>query len=639
MTDELYEAYDRELQIMGALAGEFARKHPKIASRLSLNADETGDPHVERLLQGFAFLAARIHKRLDDDFPEMTEALLGAIYPHYLRPIPSMMIVELGFDPAQAASTNPHRVDRGKVIETEPVEPVDEKCSYRTCFDVAVHPVRVADARFSGPPFRLPVVPPVGTASVLTVDIETLSHSVSVDQLSLFPLRLHLHDPLSGKTANLLYEMLLRRCLGIVVSGGDDGGPAGLLSATVITPAGFRDDEAAIPGDARSFAGYRMLTEFFTLPRKFLFLDVDGGNDVARRCKGPRLSLSFLLATTDRELERSVNRETVRLGCTPAVNLMEKALDPISIDGRAVAHCLPPDVRSPHAFEIHAIKEVRLIEPGATSHRLVLPMHAAGSAGLRVAPPGERGLWWTISRRRRTLPRPDGSDDHASDVWMSIVDEKGGPVACVDRTIHVITECVNRNLPGKLKIGEGRPRLSFHEDPGPLSAPRCLHKPTQTLRLDMGRGLAWRLISHLSLNHLSLCGGEHAAEALREILGLYLVEGMDDLQLRRRWVDGIKNVSSARMAARLPPDRGRDPRRSLRPSGGIAQGLEVKVTLDDDAFADGAGAYLFSTVLEQYLGLWVSINSFTRLVVTSRQRDSRGEEWRWPPRVGQRVLA
>jgi len=625
VSDDLSAAYERELAIMGDLAAEFAARHPKIAARLSLGADDSRDPHVERLLQGFAFLAARIHKRLDDDFPELTEALLGAIYPHYLRPVPSMMIVEMGFDPAQAASTDPYRVPRGTTIETEPVELVDEPCTYRTCFDVPVQPVRVAAVKLAGPPFRLPMVPPPGTASVLTIEVETFSESVTVDQLSLFPLRLHLHAG-SGKTANLLYERLLTKCLGVVVSGDADPTVSRFFPAENVTPAGFSDDEGAIPCDARSFPGYRLLTEFFALPRKFLFVDLTDPDSISKGLQGRRLTLSFLLGSSDRDLERSVGRDTVRLGCTPAVNLFPLELDPVAIDGRAGEVCLTPDVRRPYALEVHAVTDVRLLDSDGA--RGVLPLHAAGAGRFRSDPRGKPGLWWTMVRRPRSLPRPDGTFDHATDVRMSIVDEQGGAVSCVDRTLMVKAECLNRNLPGRLPFADGRPALKLPEGNGPLGVIRCLHKPTQTLRLDMGRGLAWRLVSHLSLNHLSLIdGGNDAAAAMKEVIGLYLMDEMDDFEQKRRWVEGIVGISGRRVPARSPG-----------PRGGVVQGVEVRLQLDEDSFADGT-AFLFSSVLERFLGAWVSVNSFTRLVTTSRQRESRGEEWRWPPRAGNQVLA
>lgn len=628
MSDELLPYYDRELGILRGLAAEFAQRHPKIAGRLALGRDDSQDPHVERLVQAFAFLAARIHRRLDDDFPELTDALLGLLYPHFLQPVPSMAVVELAFDPKQAAVTTPHRVPRGTAVETEPVD--DEACLYRTCFDVDLLPVKVVAARLAGPPFRLPLVPPAGTAAVLQLTIETLSDAVGIEQLPLDRLRLHLHAG-TGGTAFELYELLLTRAVGVTVgppapAEGRPGGQAPLLPPTALVSAGFDRAEAAIGTDPRSFPGYRLLSEFFAFPQKFLFVDLVGIDRAMTAGCGRRLEISILLEAGSRELERAVSAETVRLGCTPVVNLFPQRLDPLRLDGRQTEACVVPDARRPAAVEIHSITSVRGVRPGGQSFNIrpfYGPTH--GAAGLGS---DDSAAWWIAARRPRRELRPDGTADAAGDLWISIVDDAGGPQALADVTLIMEAECLNRNLPTRMPFAVGRPRLHLRDGQGPVGRITCLNRPTRTLRPTPGRGAAWRLVSHLSLNHLSLVdpGDGAAGDSLREILRLYLLDDLDDYEQRSRWIEGLVGVTGRRVAARVPG-----------PLGGVCRGVEVRMVLDDDNFADGAG-YLFSSVLERFLGSWVSINSFTRLVAASRQRESRQEEWRWPPRAGNRVL-
>jgi type VI secretion system protein ImpG len=629
MSDELLPYYDRELGILRGLAAEFAERHPKIAGRLALGRDESQDPHVERLVQAFAFLAARIHRRLDDDFPELTDALLGLLYPHFLEPVPSMAVVEMAFDPKQAAVTSPHRVPRGTMLETEPVD--DETCLYRTCFDVDLLPVKIVSARLAGPPFRLPLVPPAGTAAVLQFTVETLSDAVEIGQLPLDRLRLHLHAG-SGGTAFELYELLLTRAVGVTV--GPPTGAAGarparqslLLPATALRPAGFDRTEAAIGTDPRSFPGYRLLSEFFAFPQKFLFVDLVGVNQTMTAGCGRRLEISILLEAGGRDLERAVSAETIRLGCTPVVNLFPLRLDPLRLDGRQTESCVVPDARRPAAVEIHSLKSVRGVRPGGQSFD-IRPFYGP-SHGSSGADRDESAAWWIAARRPRREPRPDGTVDAAGDVWISVVDDAGGPQALADVTLMIEAQCLNRNLPTRLPFAVGRPRLQLRDGQGPVGRITCLNRPTRTLRPVPGRGASWRLVSHLSLNHLSLvdAGDGAAGDALREVLRLYLLDDLDDYEQRSRWIEGIVGVSGRRVAARVPG-----------PLGGVCRGVEVRLVLDDDNFADGAG-YLFSSVLERFLGAWVSLNSFTRLVAASRQRESRQEEWRWPPRAGNRVL-
>ncbi len=269
MSDELLPYYARELAILRSLAADFAERHPKVAGRLSLGRDESQDPHVERLLQGVAFLAADVQKRLDDDFPELTDALLDLLYPHYLRPVPSMTIVEMAIDRKQAALTSGYRVPRGTEMETEAVE--GERCIYRTCFDLRLWPLQISEARLSGPPFRLPIVPPTGTIELLSLRLETLSRDVKIAEMPLGSLRFHLHAE-AGQSIAELYELLLTRSNGIVLSRGPDDPDPVVLPRGRLVAAGLDPEDQGLPVDPRAFAGYQLLTEFFALPQKFLFL-------------------------------------------------------------------------------------------------------------------------------------------------------------------------------------------------------------------------------------------------------------------------------------------------------------------------------------------------------------------------------
>jgi type VI secretion system protein ImpG len=619
VTDPTLHYFEHELEILRDLAADFGRLHPKIAGRLSIGLNETRDPHVERLVQAFAFLAARIHRRLDDDFPELTDALLGVLYPHYLQPVPSLAVVEFSFDPRQAATTGPHRLPRGTRVETETVD--DEPCLYRTCSDVDLLPLRLAGTRLGGPPFRLPTPPPAGTAAVLEFELETLSDAVPIKELPLAKLRLHLHAG-TGGTAFELYELLLTRCLGVMVTTGTPGEQPLLLGPEALQPAGFEPQQAALPTDPRMFPGYRLVSEFFALPQKFLFVDLLGIRPLAAAGASRRLRVSVLLDATNRDLERSVSADTVRLGCTPVVNLFPLRLDPLRLDGRTSDVCVVPDARRPLAVEVHSISGVRAIRPGGEAFA-VRPFY--GPARSAPADPGE--VFWTASRRVRHA-RPDGRVDHGTDLWLSLVDRDGGRQGLANVVLDIEALCVNRDLPAALPFSPTRPKLALRDGQGPVGGVRCLSRPTKTLRPTTGQGAAWRLVSHLSLNHLSLVddGDGPSGEALREILRLYLLAESDELAQRSRWIDGIRRVVGRRDTARV-----------AGPLGGMCRGVRVDIELDEDSFADRAG-YLFVSVLERFLGAWVAINSFTRLVAGTRQSAGSKEPWQWPPRAGDRVL-
>jgi type VI secretion system protein ImpG len=624
MSSEMLPYYERELTLLRSLAAEFAEQHPKVAARLELGRDGSRDPHVERLLQGTAFLAADIHKRLDDDFPELTNTLLDMLCPHYLRPVPSMAIVEFGIDQKQAALTSGYKVPRGTELESERVD--DEQCVYRTCFDLQLWPLRISAASLVRAPFQLPVVPPPGTAAVLGMTLETLSPGVEIAKMPLRDLRFHLHAD-AGQSVFALYELLLTKCIGIVVSAGPDDDAAVVLSPEHLKAAGFADEDAALPEESRGFSGYRLLTEFFALPRKYLFVELcDLPQQVIGRL-GPKLELSFLLSTTTPDLEQIVSPKTFRLGCTPIVNLFRQTFDPLTIDGTKSEYCITPDVRRPRAVEIYSLESVHVSHPGQaeTEARPFFQLMPGFQLSGGLVDPSIR---WMAQRRMHREPRPDGLVDAASDLWLTLIDETAGQLGLAGLTVHTSGLCTNRNQPSRLPFAVGRPRLAIRSGMGPVGTVECLCRPTSTVRVRPGRDASWKLLSHLSLNYLSLAGDTPgvAARAVREMLSLYLLDDLDEYEQKRRWIDGIREVAGQRVAARVGSR-----------AGSVCQGVEVRVELDDEHFNDHAD-FLFSSILERFFAAWVNINSFTRFVSTSRQRESRKEQWRWPPRAGSKAL-
>jgi len=618
VSDDLHKYYNSELFSLRVLAADFAKQHPKIASRLNLGRDSARDPHVERLLQGVAFLNARLQKRLDDDFPELSNALLDILYPHFLRPVPSMSVVQMAFTPAQATLKAGYRVPRGTVVQSEPVD--EGPCLYQTCSDLQLWPIRVASAKMAGPPFQLPLVPPAGTGTVLEITIDSLDPAVALSALDLGSLRFHIHSS-TAQPNYLLYEWLFTRCAGIVLSTGPRDPNPVVLPKEMLRAVGFDAEDAALPVDPRCAPGYRLLTEFFALPEKFLFFELGGLTPDRIGRFGPSMTISFFLSTATREFDRLVSEDSLRLGCTPIINLFRQQLDPMRIDGSRSEYCITPDARRPRGVEIYSIESVHATPDGGDP-LTVRPFYSGPT-------PGGGSLSWSATRRPNVTPQPDGVVDMASDVWLSLIDETAGPAAVNNLTVNIAALCSNRNLPDKLPFSVDRPRMALRDGQGPLGRIDCLLAPTRSLRHSSGQGSAWHLISHLSLNHLSLVdrGDGVAATSLRELLRLYLFDDIEgSFEQKQRWIQGISGVSSRRITARMPG----------RP-GTIEQGLEVMLQLDRERFADHAG-YLFCSVLDRFLGCWVEINSFVRMVATTRQQENRKEQWTWPSRSGNRTL-
>ncbi len=623
MSDELLPYYQRELAFIRRMGSEFAATHPEVASGLRLGADSCEDPHVERMILAFSYLAARIRHKLDDDFPEISSALLGVLYPHYLAPIPSMAIMEMRLDRGQAGLAAGYRVARARVVETDPV--AGEACRFRTAFDVQLLPIEVVSARLA------PVAPsgslPPGTVAVLKLELRCFPGEMTFEKLQTSKLRFFLNGQPHHVYA--LHDMLFNHVLAVGVGPADRSGPPRRLAPGCIRPVGFEEEEAVLPWPASAFPGYRILAEYFAFPAKFCFFDLAALED--RGGLGPSVQCEFFLDRTSADLEQNIGAETFRLGCTPIVNLFRQRAEPIRITHTASEYRVVPDARRPQATEVYSIERVTATSPGgeeASYHPFFSLKHGSPEgSGARPEETASRQAarsgkaYWSAARRPATRSETGEELDHGTEVYLSLVDPEFQPSAPLLWTVDVETMCLNRDLPKRLPFGGGQPRLHLAEG-GPLSTIACLTPPTATLRPKLRRHTLWRLISHLSLNHLSIAEPGGSPDGLREILRLY--DNQDSAETRSR-IEGILQVAGRHVVGRVRPEA----------DGGFCRGVEVRIQFDEDRYADN-GLFLFTSVLERFLGLYCTINSFTRLVATTRQR--KGVLRAWPPRSGEKTL-
>jgi type VI secretion system protein ImpG len=613
MSDALLTYYNRELSYVRRLAGQFAEAHPKIAARLRLGPDSSEDPHVERLIEAFAYLNARTRRKLEDDFPEITEALLGVLYPHYQVPIPSMAICQFELATEQNGLTAGATLPRHSQLETEPVQGLP--CRFRTCYPVTLHPAEMRSANLSRPPFAAPAAPQVAqAAAVLRLVLGCRAGTVRFADLEVESLRFFL----KGQPQHVyrLYELLFNHTLGVALANGADDPAPVFLDKECLRPVGFERDEGLLPYTARSFLGYRLLTEFFAFAPKFLFVDLAGlGNRVLSRI-GNQLEVFIYLNRATPDLEQNLSADTFRLGCTPVVNLYTQRAEPIQLTQTDYEYRVVPDARRPLAHEIYSIDRV------TASARDGTEVEFRPFFSVRHAHEGRAGQTF-YHAARRLAEGGNGQTDPGLEVFLSLVDLEFQPSAPADWTVDVETTCLNRDLPGRLPFGGDQPRLQLSEGGALVGRIACLTPPTPTLRPVLNQGALWRLISHLSLNHLSLVDDSDQADALREILKLY---DFTDSAETRKMIDGVLEVRSRRVTGR-PRGRGAE---------AFCRGVEVAVRFDEEKFT-GSGLFLFACVLERFLGLYCSINAFTKLVATVKGRE--GELRRWPPRMGEKVLA
>lgn len=617
MSETLYPYYERELTFIRQFAKEFAELYPAAAGRLQLEPNRSTDPHVERLIESFALLAGRVQHRIDDDFPELTNAMLGVLYPHYLAPIPSMAIVQFELDAERSRSPGGFTVRRHSSLSTRPLD--DLPCRYRTGYSVQLWPVRVAEAGLIRPPFPRGLNPPRGTASALRIRLEAeASHRFA--GLGLESLRLYLKG--EGETVAQLYEALFNHALEVVLrdpAAGSGRASVSLRPGEGLAQVGFEREDGMLPCPPQSFVGYRLLSEFFAFPYKFHFVELRGLGRACREGYEKQLEVVIFLDRTWPRLEQDINAETFRPGCTPVINLFEQTAEPITLTGARHEYRVVPDVAYPDGMEVYSVDEVTSVDPIAGETKEYVPFYS-----LRHGTPVEGGRdFWFASRRPSTRP-----NDRGSDVYLNLVNLDFDPARPGDSTLVVRTTCTNRELPAVLQqAGE---RLVFDlEAAAPLSRIRCVRSASQPLRPPLRRGSYWRLISHLCLNHLSLADSTEGRESLREILRLYdLSDPAGDKHralVSRQWIEGIASVSSRRITGRLP---GPGP-------VSFCRGTEITIEFDEQKYV-GTGVLLFASVLERFLALYTTMNSFTQLIARTTQGE--GPLKIWPPRAGDQTL-
>lgn len=612
MRDDLLAYYERELTFLRQMGAQFADKYPKIASRLSVDADRCEDPHVERMLEGFAFLAARVHLKVDDEFPEITDALLNILYPHYLRPIPSMSIAEFQIDAEQSVPPEGLVVPKGSVMHTRPVDGLPFK--FRSCYDVTLWPMTVSAAQWTTPDRLQPAVKAPDTVAALRVTVQCTG-AASFDKLQVRSLRFHLNG--ESNLIHSLYEILCSNCTQIYLRDPTPRSTARMVSldASQLRPVGFGDNEDVIPYPRRSFLGYRLLQEYFSFPEKFFFVDIHGLDSLATAGFKDTVEIIFLISPFERRnrqqtLEVGVSERTIRLGCSPITNLATQSAEPILLSQTRYEYPVVPDVSHPKALEVFSIDEVVSADPRQPEPTVFLPFYSHKYGTMR----DKKRAYWHAARRRSTRP-----DDDRSEMYISLVDMSGRPVVPNIEALTVRVTCTNNNLPAQLSFGSEKGDLEL-QGVAPVKRILILRKPSNTLPPPSGKDAAWRLISHLSLNYLSLA--EEGRDSLQNVLRLY---NFADSPHTEKQIQGITKLQSSRRFARVISEHGIS----------FGRGTTVEIELDEDQFV-GGGAYLFSSVLEHFFGLYVSMNSFCELIARTVQRKEVLKHWK--PRAGNRIL-
>jgi type VI secretion system protein ImpG len=621
MNPQLLEYYNRELAYLRELGAEFAAAFPKVAGRLSLRELEVADPYVERLLEGFSFLTARIQMKMDAEFPRLSQRILEMVCPHYLAPTPAMVVVEMEPGTSEGHTASGYTLPVGSVLRSRQIHEEQTPCDFRTGHELTLWPIQLNQATLGGPALDLPSA----TSSLgfdatghLRIVLKTMG-SIAFKDLPLDKLEVYISgtDDVSSHLQELIHDSLL----GIVVH--DAGNPNRVwaqLSPEALRPEGYDQSQALLPYSHRAFQGHRLLHEYFAFPARFRFFSISGLLQAMQQVEDDCVAITLLFKKSLPKFEAVVSHRNFLLHCVPAINLFERNTDRIHLSPEFNEYHIVVDRTRPRDFEVYSVLSVTGHTEGQIHDRSFVPLYNSVH-GIR---PEEQAYFATRREPRlfseRAVRLGPRTQYQGSELFLSLVDQRSAPFAHDLKQLSVRTLCTNRDLPLLMATNHSDGDMEC-VDSVPVSMIRIVAGPSRPTVSVAENEMTWRLISHLSLNYLGMTdlSDEEGAATLRELLGLYLKQGDQNLQGQ---ISGIKSIGISPITRRLKEH-------SHLVYG---RGVGVKATVDEASFA-GVSPWPLMSVVEVFLSRHVGMNSFVELSTHSRQR---GKVAQWPARTGQR---
>jgi len=626
MDPQLLDYYNKELIYMREASAEFAAAHPKIARRLGMHGVEVDDPYVERLIESFSFLSARMQIKLDAEFPRFTQRLLEVLYPNYLSPTPSMAVAQLHPSVIEGDFKRGFEVPRGTAFHARVPAGEQTPCEFRSSQDVQLWPIEIVDARLTGAPPDIPALerylpPHVQVTGALRLRLRTVGE-LNFDALSGLE-RLPIYLPGNEQVASHLFELLHTSAVATFT-----GVPGHLtqrphvVTDCALVHEGLAPGQGLLPLDWNTFHGHNLLHEYFACPERFYFFTLTQLAPGLARVNGKDAEIVILLSKPPGTLGGLVDAGQFALFCTPVVNLFERRTDRVEINPAQPEFHLVPDRSRPLDFEVYSVQRIMGQQSKTTAELEFRPLYQTLNED-----EGNYGRYFSVRREARL--DSDSSRKYGTrtpyigtEVFLSLVDQKEAPYPDSIGYLSVRAMLTNRNLPC-LVPRNGRNDLAVAESI-PVTGVGLVRPPSRPKTPFAQREIAWRLIRQLGFNHLPLADMPHreGAQALRDMLRLFV---STDNEVQQRQIESLVGSRIAPVTRRLPG------------SGPLVYGRGVACTLsvDEEGFS-GTSPYLFGLVLEHYLARHVSINVFTQTVLESMQR---GTVARWPVRMGGRGIA
>lgn len=591
--------YHRELTYLRQAGRTFSVMHPKVARRLQLSSQESPDPHTERLLESFAFMAARLHQEIDDRLPQISSALLGILYPQLTAPVPSMAIAQFVGDPSQGKLTTGAHIPKHTALYANSHENVN--CRFQTAYPVTLWPIEVVAAEFTQADEYAFYNCTRQSPWYLKIKLKTLG--VDFSDLDLQSLRFFIHG--DNRTRFRVYDMLFAQENSQVLTSVKDNELRELVSDSV-HPVGFKVTEGILPAPSHSHPAYQLIHEYFHFPEKYLFFDVRN----LKLREGDEYAEILLSLDNPRDVDKLIiSKENFRLGCTPIVNLFPKVTDPLRLNHQKFEYRLVPDQRRERTTEIYSINKISLTQDESDHSETLVPYFSYDHESYQ----SDHKLYW-LSRR---VPS-DKRDIPGTDIYLSFVDLAFNPKRPASEIVFAHTLCTNRFLGEQVPEGG----ILQPEETFPTERIICLTRPTTQAYSPQDGETLWKLVAQLSINHLSISAGNSALKALKETLRLYAGSVQE---FSHREIDALHTINSYSVTRRLGNEAWR----------GFVNGLHVDLTVEERV-TSGESIFLLASVLRHFFALQASGNSFIELNLKSLHRES---EWMsWKPLHGEQII-
>ena len=596
--DRLFELYEAELRYLRNGGQDFAARFPKLAGRLELGRDGSNDPHIERLLESFAFLTARLQQRADEELAVVPKALLQSLYPSIASPVPGTAIakytLELETPPPPSGVTVP--VDTMLYARGEN----SELCRFRSAYEVKLLPLNTSGLRtvnmrnyasFSGQ----------GIIAALAFTVTGYGAPLNVVEAPV--LGLYLEGPRKHSTEIL--EILMDQSAEILLVDRETGAeiPIGMDSLEHI---GFDRNQALLPDAVETHPAQRLLREYFVIPEKFLFVNLANFN---LRPKGNSIDIVFGLK---RRPAAWLDPQSVRptLHCTPLINLFATMAEPIALTHQETEFRIVPELGADNTHEVYSVSCVDITSPNEPIPRRVSPFFGQDQFEKDDTPE----IYWTARRDLAEGARP------GTDTFLSFVEPNMKRIRPAREIASPTILCTNRHLTDQLAAGS-----ALNSDLSIPASISLVDRPTPPIEAPTDAGTLSKLVSQLALNNRSLSddgGNDGHVEVLRDLLSLHCPPHRPE---SIREVMGIVDIETKTVVRRIGPNVWR----------GFCEGIQISMTLDERNFSE-TNAYLFASVLQRTLSLHAAVNSFVELILISKQRE--GVWKRWKPMIGGQAL-